>query len=562
MYCRNCGKKLPDNARFCIACGTEVSTASEQEKPHTESPLTDAQVSPAAEPQAAPTEQSTPAEMSPAVVESAEASEGKREEAVPTSDDMTVHCDEESAASDGTSADTMQYDPAAGAVVGGEAAPLPAQPKKKGKKIAVICIAAAAVLALAVGLFAFFTVYNSPANRLTRAAKNTVREFGGLFEDCDRFRQTCTALDETVRSEKISARFDYSDNDGAAISIDFGEDLNAKEISASLNMNTNGQNVNLQAYIDDDTAYIGSRQLLGSDVYSLELDRLGQKLLDSPLAQLLGDEDDIGALAYLDIDLFADRSLTVYFKEYPEEYRALMKALTIEKIGKESDGEVLYRITADRHVLGEVFAAYLEFSTDLRFGEGYYEAAVAEAQDAGEQLGGRIAEIPDFLSEMDIELTVGVRSGLISYIEFFAEGEDFDDVRVSITVERRHSKEEDSMTFDLVTDEENVTLRVEKTAAGALLTVGDGADDLCVELFDSEGCFRAYRPDGSETQEVRFGLEGKKVWVSASADDADLEISVAPCRMQRLDTADAISLLDMTPQELQMLLYSFLVGCR
>ncbi len=562
MYCRNCGKKLPNNARFCIACGTEVSTASEQEKPRTESPLTDAQVSPAAEPQAAPTEQSTPAEMSPAVVESAETSEDKREEAVSTSDDMTARCDEESAASDRTSVDTMQYNPAAGAVVGGEAAPLPTQPKKRGKKIAVICVAAAALLALAVGLFAFFTVYNSPANRLTRAAKNTVREFGRLFEDCDRFRQTCTVLGETVRSEKISARFDYSDNDGAAVSVGIDEDWNAKEIAASLNMNTTGQNVNLQAYIDDDTAYIGSRQLLGSDVYSLELDRLGQKLLDSPLAQLLGGEDDIGALAYLDIDPFADRSLTAYFKEYPEEYRTLMKALTIEKIGKESDGEVLYRITADRDVLGEVFAAYLEFSTDLRFGEGYYEAAVAEAQDAGEQLGGRIADISDFLSEMDIELTVGVRGGLISYIELFAEGEDFDDVCVSITVERRHSKEEDNMTFDLVTDEENVTIRVEKTATGALLTVGDGADDLCVELFDSEGCFRAYRPDGSETQEVRFGLEGKKVWVSASADDADLEISVAPCRMQRLDTADAISLLDMTPQELQMLLYSALIGGR
>ena len=239
-----------------------------------------------------------------------------------------------------------------------------------------------------------------------------------------------------------------------------------------------------------------------------------------------------------------------------------MKALTIKKIGKESDGEVLYRITADRHILREIFAAYLEFSTDLRFGEGYYEAAAAEARDAGEQFGGKIADIPDFLSEMDIELTVGVRGGLISYIEFFAEGEDYDDVCVSMDIERCHSKEEDRMTFDLDTDEESITLRVEKTATGALLTVEDGADDLYVELLDSEGCFRVYRPDGSETQDILFGLEGKKVWVSASADDADLEISVAPCRMQRLDTADAISLLDMTPQELQMLLYSALIGGR
>lgn len=558
MYCRNCGKALPDNARFCTACGSEVSAAARQERSCAGGALTDAQISPAEPPEV---QQPTPAEVSPAA-ESAETSEDKREETVSASGAPPVRCDEESAASDEAPADTAQYAPAADAVFSGENALLPAQPKKKGKKIAVICIAAAAVLALAVGLFAFFSVCNSPANRLTRAAKNTVREFGGLFEDCDRFRQTCTALNETVRSEKISARFDYSDNDGAAISIDFDEDLNAKEISASLNMNTNGQNVDLQAYIDNDTAYIGSRQLLGSDVYSLELDHLGQKLLDSPLAQLLGDEDDSGALAYLDIDPFADRSLTVYFKEYPEEYRALMKALTIEKIGKESDGEVLYRITADRHVLGEVFAAYLEFSTDLRFGEGYYEAAAAEAQAAGEQFGGKIAEIPDFLSEMDIELTVGIRGGLISYVEFFAKGEDYDDVCVSMNIERCHSKEEDSMTFDLDTDEESITLRVEKTAAGALLTVEDGADDLCVELLDSEGCFRVYRPDGSETQDILFGLEGKKVWVSASADDADLEISVAPCRMQRLDTADAVSLFDMTPQELQMLLYSALVGGR
>lgn len=27
-YCKNCGKQLPDNARFCIDCGTPIEEAS------------------------------------------------------------------------------------------------------------------------------------------------------------------------------------------------------------------------------------------------------------------------------------------------------------------------------------------------------------------------------------------------------------------------------------------------------------------------------------------------------------------------------------------------------
>ena len=31
-YCKNCGKQLPDNARFCIDCGTQIKEASSKRR--------------------------------------------------------------------------------------------------------------------------------------------------------------------------------------------------------------------------------------------------------------------------------------------------------------------------------------------------------------------------------------------------------------------------------------------------------------------------------------------------------------------------------------------------
>lgn len=149
MFCKNCGREIPEGARFCSGCGTPVSrpdTAPAAPEPDEAEPVVP--VAEEAAP-AAPQESEEPRENTPP--------ESSEPEPQPVQDDLTAALEPPAppaAPAEVAVAPLLEVSPAAqtaGAQSGGKP-PIPRQ--KKGRGTALVLLAAAAVLVVAVLVFA------------------------------------------------------------------------------------------------------------------------------------------------------------------------------------------------------------------------------------------------------------------------------------------------------------------------------------------------------------------------------------------------------------------------
>lgn len=153
MFCQNCGKKLPDGAKFCSSCGTPVPVQEEQETPEVRETLTTPV--PEAPPEAAETLEKAPAEEPAAETEEAVPAEEPVPESAPETEEPAVSAVPEAA--------PVQLEPLAVPKAPVAVTPLPetaaaqgepilGQKKGRGKALALLGVAAVVVIALVFGV--------------------------------------------------------------------------------------------------------------------------------------------------------------------------------------------------------------------------------------------------------------------------------------------------------------------------------------------------------------------------------------------------------------------------
>ena len=450
MFCTKCGNALPDDARFCTVCGAAMAAPAdapaeapaaaepaaepvatpEVSEPVSE-PVAAPEVSePVAEPVAAP--EVTEAVAAPEVVaEAPEAVEVPTETAAPEAlpNDEQAPVTEESA----------NY-AAPSCVPYTEDAPVAPAPKKGKKKLILLIVAAVLALALIVGGVIFAVAYNSPEAKLLRAAKGSGEQLELMLANSPEFLklvENATALsgDRTITTKTISeAELSGLYSSRSEITYRVDQSLSTKQYRLQVEseilleaadypeLNTDAHSI-FEIYADEQELILSVPEEV-EGAYSLPMDHLGEKLLDSELGDLLleelePDEETLRIIELLDIDLFFLHGSEL--KELcPDEYQRFMDGLTVEKsdtaIVNAENTDQVYRIGVDMNALVDLILAYEEYAIDAALGQGLF----LELEDDLEEINEDISQ----LREYELVAYAGVRDGNLIAAQLQVNGEE------------------------------------------------------------------------------------------------------------------------------------------
>lgn len=418
MFCFKCGKALPDDARFCTVCGAAMA----------EPALAPAEAPAAAEPVAEPVAAS---EVTETVAETSEATEAPAETVTPEAptNDAEAPAPEESA----------NY-AAPSCVPYTEDAPVAPAPKKGKKKLILMIVAAVLALALIAGGVVFAVAYNSPEAKLLRAAKGSGEQLELMLANSPEFLklvENATALsgDRTITTKTISETELsglYSSRSETTYRVD--QSLSTKQYRIQVEsymsleavdypeMNMDNHRI-FEIYADQQELILSVPEEV-EGAYSLPMEHLGEKLLDSELGDLLleelePDEETLRIIELLDIDLFS-----LYGSELkelcPDEYQRFMDGLTVEKsdtaIVNAENTDKVYRIGVDMNALVDLILAYEEYAIDAALGQGLF----LELEDDLEEINEDISQ----LREYELVAYAGIRDGNLVAAQLQVNGEE------------------------------------------------------------------------------------------------------------------------------------------
>lgn len=150
MFCKNCGKELPDNAKFCSGCGTPVAPPAPAAAPETPAAAPEAPVAAPETPEAAPETSVAAPETSEAVPE-APAAAPEAPEAVPETSEAAPEAPVAAPETPAAVPEIPAFQPAASAEQ--EGAPALGKKRRGASGIAVIAVGAIVAVVVLVLLF-------------------------------------------------------------------------------------------------------------------------------------------------------------------------------------------------------------------------------------------------------------------------------------------------------------------------------------------------------------------------------------------------------------------------
>ncbi len=538
MFCTKCGNTLPDDARFCTACGAAMAAPAVAP---TEAPAT---ADPAAEPVAAP--EVTEAVAAPEVVaEAPEAVEVPTEPLAPEAqpNDEQAPVAEESA----------NY-AAPSCVPYTEDAPVAPAPKKGKKKLILLIVAAVLALALIVGGVIFAVAYNSPEAKLARAFDRTGEALSEITAKAETFRGILSNLSRLKDGKTVELGIEIEDPSMTAmdISLRVDQDMKNKQLYVDINGSTI-EPYNFSIYADQEQL-IASVDGLDTN-YSLPLENFGEKLYDSDLGLLLEEEldpDVMDILYELDIDLFRTNDFSDIKETCPEEYEAFEDSIVLEKADVpmpcDADCEDVYYITWDMEALGELMAAYYAAYEHNTFGAN--EVLFTEGSDP--------EELKEAFTDVELELYVGETDGMLTafYLEISDEEETHS---LAMVLEGKDNIWEDFTLY--ADDEEEIVGGFTATRNGFALSMTNDGDELLLNFDDADGELTIEEND-EEVAILFYSDEDEGMCITYvlpnALVEAELFLSVRPVE-QIEKPAEAIDVLSLTEDELYDL-YRELMG--
>lgn len=344
----------------------------------------------------------------------------------------------------------------------GAAAPNGKKPKRKGKKSITKIVLIALAALIVVGLAVFLIVRNTPLMQIKLAAESSFDDFKeAIGEDSD-FGKMLDIIEKTVDDNAYTIGLELEYYDGyedsyngydygweKRQSIDFtvNYDGDAEEVGVNATYkvysyyfdeeydeeNENSATVKGYIYADDESMLI---QLDNNDdeVYLIPLADFGERFSDSDFYDEVGGST-AEELEELEVNLFADTSLSEFKSAYEDVYEEFEDSTEIEKTdedipGIDSDDMTVYRADIDPESAMELIGSYYVFQFDAIFGKDALE-------DQKDEVLSTFENNADRLSDYDMSIYAGIMDGKLvalslvvddgrheDYITLSLEGED------------------------------------------------------------------------------------------------------------------------------------------
>lgn len=289
MKCKNCGADMPDDQDVCSVCGAQIGADEQTDNKNEEKQETTADAESAAEPVAE--EAAEPAAEEVAEMAAEEAAEPVAEATEPIAE----------AAEPVTEAAESAAETAEPAAAVASAAAQQA-PKKKGGKIVIGAVAAAAVVAA--GAFGLSKVNEKDPKQVVIDAFESVYPEGQVYPIDELFGITKfadavgTANAEGSLTLKLDSCSDENANAyaGSGLRIGGKSDITNKKSSAEIAAIYNGMDLaKMEVYYGDDMLMMALPELSGK-VFTLDLgDGLADRITQSPVVGPLMEENGVDA---------------------------------------------------------------------------------------------------------------------------------------------------------------------------------------------------------------------------------------------------------------------------
>lgn len=512
MYCRYCGTAIPEGGLFCPQCGAK----------------TDAPAQPISVQETPVTEASAAATM-PLVPEAA-----------PVSDETPIR----------------EQAPVAENPFFAEGTPTPVKPKRSHKRLIISLIAAVLALTLLSGGLIYALVLNTPEYKLANALENTGEDFLDLFDSCDNLKAVSKAIGKIDRSQKSFVGVELSGevgNEPFSCTVELGQDIIAKRQSGKIALSFPNAmpDLSLRFYSDEEKLAFSSPELL-ENTYSVPTKDFGQKLLDSPLGEMLElDEETKEEIADISLNLFSEFQWEEFLQAHSEEYKALKDSFQITEVNEqiaEMPDLTIYRVALDWNIAGELFRAYREQAFVATYGTAF----MADEQYAD------LDELFEQLADSELEIRIGVNDDkrAVAFYVFDKEGHD------SVTI---LLKGEDNPWHELVllSDSEAIaTVVCEPTQNGPHFTFEAGGDAVMLECNDSDGVF-TLSSEGTSLFSIRYAHPkdgGAEFFAEIPVDGDSLHITIIISSSSGVEplSETPIDLFSLSTGELEKLVYEIL----
>lgn len=505
MFCGRCGSALSEGSAFCPSCGARVEASA----------------------QPAPIMQETPI-ASPA---SAPATEIPVSNEIPTSVEAPAAFFE--APTDFSEAPAnFSEDFGAPSV----------KPKKSHKRLIFSLIAAVLVVALLAGGLVYAFVWNQPDNKLEAAFENTGDEFRALLDNCDNLNAILENIGDISDSDKASVELEMSgviEFQPISLKMRIDEDMNKGRLGGTMDISVPGAipTIGVQYYMDREQLVLAIPEL-SKNAYSVPTKDFGKKLLESPLAELLGIEGN-EVLAGLSLDVFAQSDFQSYDDLYDRFMDCAVVEETDEKIPKADDSLTVYRVTLDWKQFAELFATLVENSAQLSMQE-----LPTDVDDLTEQ-------IVTYGEEVSPYILVGVNDDKCVTAIHLASEEEPDE----FTILLEGSK---NIWNDITLLENGKTVATacfESTKSGFRFEIEVDGETLVLECDDRAGELTCYVPQ-EDSFTVSYGEvdNGAEFSFSAPIEGEEIDFALRLLPLRKIDTLsdDPIELFSLSESGLQM----------
>ena len=547
MFCNNCGNRLEAGNLFCNACGARVAPEAPVQPPVYQQPDSEATVGVGFTPRpAAPQPQYQPPVQQPTYQPDYEATVGVGFAPQPPMQQAPVQQPPVQQPQWSYQPQQPQYyqppvqqqyqPPQYQPPVQQPWSYVPEQPKKEKKpinkrKLFATIAAGLLILALVGGVFAYFTIFNTPEYQVYTAAQKTIEELETVL---GKGKPVVTAVKNLVEMSKNGEMSMNISVDGQSITYDYSRDDEILYAEANLM----GTEIVIAA--DDETLALSLPGVL-DNAYSIPLKDFGEKLCDWDLIASEIPSDVRKQLEDLSIDLFSDTSWEE-FKD-TDAYERFEEKLVYEETEASipnADCSTVYRIEADVEDVMELLLDYMEFAIKPILGE------ELGAQVFGASMSVLKQEMREEVRGITIVLLVGINDNdCIVAVRGALLENGVEEGSIAIVLAGENNP------WEVIEAYENDTL----VGSLRILTTDSGfelyADDYRVLCGDGE--YLTFDPDGYDPVKLRYGASGGGCDFGLDVEGMPVEISMKPNVSAKKISGKVVDIFSMDMADLEAL---------
>ncbi len=506
MFCGRCGVLLPDGSAFCPRCGAKVEPSAQPMAFPTSEPAAEIPV-----PDNIPTPAEAPSDYFEAPAGFSEAPADFSEAPADFSEDFTAP---------------------------------PVKPKKSHKRLIFSLIAAVLVVALLAGGLVYAFVWSKPENKLEAAFENTGDEFRKLLDNCDNLNAILENIGDIRGSDKASVELEMSgviEFQPMSLKVRIDEDLNKECLGGTVDISVPGTipSISAQYYMDNEQLVLAIPEL-SKNTYSVPTKDFGKKLLESPLAELMGIEYN-KAIAELSLDVFAQSDPHAYDDLYDRFMDCAVVEETDERIPKADDSLTVYHVTLDWQKVAELLAELMENGAEISG-----KALPMDVDDLTK-------EIVTYGEKLSPYVLIGVNDdNCVTAIHLASDKEQGD-----FTILFEGSKNIWNDITLLVNGKTVATAFFESSKSGFRFEIEVDGEALVIECDDRAGELTFYVPqEDLFTVSYREVDDGAEFSFSAPIDGEEIDFALRLLPLHKIDTLsdDPIDLFSLNESGLQMVI--------